>query len=105
MKSSADEKVYHRIHSMIGSMEKDTRIDRGGINEARETLGWEMIRVQVDSAAVDAVGPKEVVRAFEMKETAMSRRGNGFVAASGRGIKNKGEKTQSSARRKAKELV
>ncbi len=38
------------------------------------------------------VGPKEIARAFEMKETAMSKRGVGFVAANGSGIKNYGEK-------------
>ncbi len=42
--------------------------------------------------AIDTVGPKEIARAFEMKETAMSRRGIGSVAAIGGGIKNYGEK-------------
>ncbi len=59
----------------------------------RETPGWERIRVQIDSGAIDSEGPKEIAKAFEMKETVMSRRGIGFVAANGSGIKNYGEKT------------
>ncbi len=60
LKSPVDEKVYHRIRPMIGSVERDMRIKRGEVNEGRETLGWEQIRIQIDSGAVDAVGPKEV---------------------------------------------
>ncbi len=41
----------------------------------RERPGWERIRVQADSGAID-VGPKEIA----------------FAAANGRGIKNYGEK-------------
>ncbi len=37
--------------------------------------GRERIKVQIDSGALDAVGPKEIARASEMKETAMSKRG------------------------------
>ena len=48
--------------------------------------------MQIDSGAIDTVGPKEMARAFEMKETEMSRRGIGFVAANESGIKNYGEK-------------
>ncbi len=66
---------------MRGSLEED--------NEVRETRGWERIRVQIDSGAM---GPKEPAKAFEMKDTIMSKRGIGFVAASGSGIKNYREK-------------
>ena len=38
------------------------------------------------------VGPKEIAKAFEMKETAMSRRGIGYIAADGSWIKNYGQK-------------
>ena len=38
------------------------------------------------------MGPKEIARAFEMKETAMNRRGIGFVAAGGSRINKYGEK-------------
>ncbi len=57
--------------------ERDATITRGEVNEVRETPGWEMISVQIDSGAIDTVGPKEIAKAFEMKETAMSKRGNG----------------------------
>ncbi len=47
---------------------------------------------QVDSGAIDTVGPNEIARPFEVKEPAVSRRGVGFVAASGSKIKNYGDK-------------
>ena len=48
--------------------------------------------MQIDSGAIDIVGPKDVAKAFEMKETAMSKKGIGYIAANGSGIKNFGEK-------------
>ena len=69
-------------------------IDRGG--EPREvnqlSPGWERIRVQIDSGAIDTVGPKSVAKAFSMMETAHSKKGIGFVAANGSPIKNHGER-------------
>ncbi len=38
------------------------------------------------------MGPKEVAKAFKLKETIMSRRGIGFAAAHGSGIEDYGEK-------------
>ncbi len=84
--------VYRGIHPTIGSMERDVRINRGEVNEAREAPGWGKIRVQIDWSAIDTAGPTEIARAFEMKEAAMSKRGLGDVAANGSGIKNYGEK-------------
>ncbi len=49
------------------------------------------VRVQIDSGAVDAVGPTEIARAFEVTETDTSQRGIGYVAASGSSIENYGE--------------
>jgi hypothetical protein len=46
----------------------------------------------VDSGAIDTVGPKDIAGAFKMKETEMSRKRIGFVAANGSGIKNYGVK-------------
>ncbi len=60
-------------------MERDTRINRGEVNEVRETPGSENVRVQVDSGTIDTVGSREIARAFEMKEPAVSRRGIGFA--------------------------
>ncbi len=58
----------------------------------RETTGWDRIRVQLDSGAIDTVSPKEIAKGFEMKETIMTWRGVGFVAANGIGIDKDGEK-------------
>ncbi len=63
-------------------------LTRGEVNEGRETPGWVRIRVQIDSGAIDTVGPKETAKAFKMKDMIMSERGIGFVAAIGSGIKN-----------------
>ncbi len=60
-------------------------------NEARATPGWERVRIQGDSGAIDTVGPKDISGAFKMRKTEMSRRGIGFVAAKGSGIKSYGE--------------
>ncbi len=62
------------------------------MNEVRATPGWERVRVQIDSGAIDTVGPKEKAKALDVKETEMSKRGSGYVAASGSSIKNYGEK-------------
>ncbi len=62
------------------------------MNEVSATPGWERARAQTDSGAIDAVGPAEITRAFEMKETVMSKRGVGCIAASGSSVENCGEK-------------
>ncbi len=77
---------------MNNSVERVASPNRGEVSEARETPRWERIRGQVNSVAIDTVGPKEIARAFGMKETAMSKRGVGLAAASGSRIKNYGEK-------------
>ena len=62
------------------------------VNAVASTPGWERIRVQVDSGAVDTVTPKCTASAFKLKPTEASRRGIGFVAANGTRIQNYGEK-------------
>ncbi len=57
-----------------------------------EVKGWEKVRAQDDSAAIDTVGPKEFAKAFKMKENVISDTGLVDVAASGSKIKNRGEK-------------
>ncbi len=54
--------------------------------------GWERVRVQIDSGAIDAVGPKEIAKALEMKGAEMPKRGAGYVAANGSSIENYGER-------------
>ena len=76
----------------ISSVERVIQQAKGEVNEVRATPGWERVQAQVDSGAIDTVGPKEMARAFEVKETEMSRRGMGLVAANGTSIKNYGEK-------------
>ncbi len=50
------------------------------------------VAVPIDSGAVDTVGPKELAKASEMKETLISKRGIGDIAANGCNIENYGEK-------------
>ena len=75
---------------MIGSVEKDDPKIICSVNQDRE--GFENIRIQVDSGAVDTVGPKSVGRAFEIKKTLASKSGRHYVAANGSAIKNYGER-------------
>ncbi len=49
---------------MVNSVDRDSRINRGEVNEVTETPGWERLRVQIDSGAIDTVGPEEIARAF-----------------------------------------
>jgi hypothetical protein len=69
-------------------------VDRGDrekeINQV--SRGWERIKVQVDSGAIDSVAPKDIASAFSLMKTRMSEAGVGFVAANGSKIDNYGEK-------------
>ena len=47
--------------------------------------------MQIDSGAIDTVGPKEIAGACKMRETEISKKGVGYVAANGSGIKNHGD--------------
>ncbi len=59
----------------IGSVQKAIQKTKGEINEFRATGVWERVRVRIDSGAIETVGPKEIVGAFKMKETEISKRG------------------------------
>ena len=74
----------------MNSIDKVTAENEREVNEVHP--GWEKIRVQVDSGAIDTVAPKHVANAFELRETAMSRNNVGFVAANGSRICNYGER-------------
>ncbi len=63
----------------------------GEVCSACEVQGWVTFRALIDSGAIDAVGPKEVAKAFKMKETVMSNKGIGHAAANGSNISNFGE--------------
>ncbi len=72
----------------VSSVERDCKSLKGEVNETRATPGWERVRVQAESGATGTVGPKETAKAFEMEYTVMSRRGVGYVAASGGSSEN-----------------
>ena len=76
----------------IGSAESVTQKTKEEVNEVRATPGWERVRIQIDSGAIDTVGPKDIAGAFKMRKTEMSKRGIGLVAANGSGIKNYGRR-------------
>ena len=51
-------------------------VDRS-INEVTDEVkfpGWEKVKVQVDSGAVDTVTPKDTAKAYEVKPTKASKR-------------------------------
>jgi hypothetical protein len=84
----------------FGSPVRETNlIDKPGvrfqgseINEAREKDGWERVRVQVDSGAIDTVAPKGVAAELPIRETRASKMGLGYVAANGRKHEHFGER-------------
>jgi predicted ribosome-associated RNA-binding protein Tma20 len=54
--------------------------------------GWSLLRVQVDSGAIDHVAPVSTAVGVKMHETIASRSGRCYSAANGSAIKNFGEK-------------
>ena len=74
----------------LSSIDRAPKGPKKTINEVRS--GWERIRVQVDSGAVDTVAPKHIAQAFKLRETAMSKNKVGFAAANGSKIENYGER-------------
>ncbi len=46
-----------------------------------ETLGWESVRVQIESGAIGTVGPRDSAGAFDVKRTLTCKKGLGYVAA------------------------
>ncbi len=63
----------------MGSVGRAIKKGKGEANEVSVFPEWERARVQIDSGAIDAVGPKEIAKAFAMQETEMSKRGIGDV--------------------------
>ena len=57
-----------------------------------EHKGWGILRIQIDSGAVDTVGPQSAGRVFPIKPTKASREGNNYIAANGSPVKNYGER-------------
>ena len=74
-------------------------IDRAGKNMTGEInqvefkgKGWERVRVQVDSGAIDSVAPKAVAAGLPVRVTKAAKAGLGYVAANGSRIENYGER-------------
>ena len=72
------------------SIEREAKNGKLQVNQVHR--GWERIKVQVDSGAIDTVAPPDVAKAFSTMETRMSEAGVGVVAAKGSRIENFGEK-------------
>ncbi len=71
----------------IGRVERDRGLGREVTLRRRRDGVWESIRVQTDSGPVGAEGPMEIAKAFETKETVVSKKGAGHIAASGSNVR------------------
>ena len=71
------------------SLEEERQI--GGVNNFKGE--WEVIKVTVDSGAVDTVTPPGTAKYFPLLETDSSRRGLDYRAANGTKIKNHGARS------------
>jgi hypothetical protein len=65
----------------------------GGVNMQNWEKSWELIKVNVDSGAIDNVCNKEIGKDFAVKETKMSKGKGYYMSASKHKIYNEGEKT------------
>ncbi len=54
-------------------MERVIQKTREEFNEVRAKPGWETVRIQIDSGAIDTVGSKEIAGALKMRETEVSK--------------------------------
>ena len=70
---------WRQCTNELSCIDHVSKVFKKEINEVKQ--GWERIRVQIDSGAVDTVAPKHVARAFKLCETKASRNSIGFVAA------------------------
>ena len=80
-------KLSENIDSI--SLEEERQI--GGVNNFKGE--WEVIKVTVDSGAVDTVTPRSTAKYFPILETEASRRGLDYRAANGTNIKNHGARS------------
>ena len=72
----------------IGSISLEEERQIGGVNNFKRE--WEVIKVTVDSGAVDTVTPPSTAKYFPILETEASRRGLHYRAANGTRITNHG---------------
>ncbi len=71
--------VFRSSAKKIGSVESINKGSKGEVSEIRAKPIWERVRFQIDSEAVGTADPKEIAKAFEMKASATSKRGVGYV--------------------------
>ena len=64
----------------------------GGVNMQDWEKSWDLIKVNVDSGAIDNVCNKEIGKEFAVEETKMSKGKGYYMSASKRKIYNEGEK-------------
>ena len=57
----------------VGCVERVVKGSSGEVNEV--TPGWERVRVQIETGAIDTVGLKNIARALELREAVMSKHG------------------------------
>ena len=72
----------------IGSVDRSVN----SVQPTAQEPGWERIRVQVDSGAIDTVTPKETAQGIPLKPTEASKSGKAYMAANGSRVANYGEK-------------
>ena len=64
-----------------------------GLNGGRKGPGrWELMTITVDSGAGESVSPPDVATSFPIVETAASKEGTYYVAATGDRVYNEGER-------------
>jgi hypothetical protein len=73
-------------------------------NSAGEQNGYEVIRVNVDSGAIDSCIPPNVASMFKVRSTKMSENGGYYTSASGGVIYNEGERDVKGVTDDAQEL-
>ena len=87
--------IKRRITGSLGGINSVDKLDSGRgageINEVHMKNGWEKVRVQVGSGAIDTVAPREVAAGLPIRETRAAKTGLGYVAANGSEIETYGE--------------
>ncbi len=77
------EERVRRSAKEISSVERAAQKATGDVSEVRATPVWERVRVQIDSGAIDTVGPEEIARPCEMIETQKSKEASDMLQQTG----------------------
>ena len=76
----------------LGTICSVSRSEMGSVQAVEKKNGWERVRVQVDSGAIDSVAPKAVAAGLPVRVTKAAKAGLGYVAANGSRIENYAER-------------